>query len=145
MELHQANPRRQGDIGEMSAADWLTRHGYGVWIPLCHSPDVDLIAQREDNYLRVQVKTTTYFRKGRFAVSLATNGGNQSWTGRVKKLDPNRYDYLFVLVSDGRKWFIPSTEVGGRTSLLLGGRNTPASRSTHYCPKSHAPAEDLAT
>lgn len=105
----------------MTAAEWLTRTGYGVWIPLCHSPDVDLIAQREDSYHRVQVKTTTVFRNGRFAVSLATKGGNQSWGGRVRTLDATRYDYLFVLVADGRKWFIPAARVGGRSELLLGG------------------------
>jgi len=105
----------------MSAAEWLTRSGYGVWIPLCHSPDVDLLAQQGDNYLRIQVKTATVFRNGRFEVSLVTKGGNQSWAGRVKDLDPSRYDYLFVLVADGRKWFIPAAEVGGTTALLLGG------------------------
>lgn len=105
----------------MAAAEWLTRNGYGVWIPLCHSPDVDLIAHRKNRYLRVQVKTATVFRNGRFAVSLATNGGNQSWNGRVKALDPARYDYLFILVADGRKWFIPACDVGGSTSVLLGG------------------------
>lgn len=130
LELRQANPRRQGDIGEMAAAEWLTRTGYGVWIPLCHSPNVDLIAQQEDSYLRIQVKTTTVFRNGRFAVSLATKGGNQSWGGCVKTLDAARYDYLFVLVADGRKWFIPAPQVDGKSSLLLGGRNMPASRST---------------
>jgi Holliday junction resolvase-like predicted endonuclease len=87
----------------MTAAEWLTRSGYGVWIPLCHSSDVDLIAQRKDSFLRVQVKTTTVLRNGRFAVSLVTKGGNQSWSGRVKTLDAARYDYLFVLVADGRK------------------------------------------
>lgn len=45
----------------MSAAEWLTRSGYGVWIPLGHSPDIDLLAQREDRFLRVQVKTATVF------------------------------------------------------------------------------------
>jgi hypothetical protein len=122
LKLRQENPRRQGDIGEMAAAEWLTRKGFGVWIPLCHSPDVDLIAQRDDkNYYRIQVKTATFFRNGRFAVTLATRGGNQSWSGRVKTLDSTRYDYLFVLVADGRKWFIPATKVGGRSGLLLGG------------------------
>jgi hypothetical protein len=105
----------------MSAAEWLTRCGYGIWIPLCHSPDVDLIAQRGDTYHRVQVKTATVFRKGRYEVSLATRGGNQSWSGRVKTLDSTRYDYLFVLVADGRKWFIPAPNVGGRSGIRLGG------------------------
>jgi len=105
----------------MTAAEGLTRNGYGVWIPLCHRPDVDLIAQRENSYYRVQVKTATFFRKGRFAVTLATKGGNQSWSGRVKILDPSRYDYLFVLVADGRKWFIPAANVAGKSGIPLGG------------------------
>jgi PD-(D/E)XK endonuclease len=121
LDLQQLNPRRQGDIGEMSAADWLTRNGFGVWIPLGHSPDVDLIAERDGRYLRVQVKTASYFRNGRFAVCLVTKGGNQSWSGRVKTLEASRYDFLFVLVADGRKWFIPADEVGGKSGLLLGG------------------------
>lgn len=121
MQLRQKNPRRQGDIGEMAAAEWLTRNGYGVWIPLCHSPDVDLIAQRDDSYHRIQVKTATVFRKGRFAVTLATRGGNQSWSGQVKVLDPSCYDYLFVLVADERKWFIPAADVAGKSGILLGG------------------------
>ena len=121
LELRCESPRRQGDIGEMSAADWPTRNGFCVWLPAGRSPDIDLIAQRNGRLLRVQVKTSTAIRNGRFAVSLSTKGGNQSWTGSVKTLDPARYDYLFVLVGDGRGWFIPSHDVSGRTMILLGG------------------------
>jgi hypothetical protein len=28
---------------------------------------------------------------------------------------------LFVLVADGRRWFIPATDVAGRSGILLGG------------------------
>jgi PD-(D/E)XK endonuclease len=121
MELRQANPRRQGDIGEMAAAEWLTRAGFGVWIPLCHSPDVDLLAQHGDELIRVQVKTSTQRRDDRFPVNLKTCGGNQSWTGMVKRFTSARCDYLFVLVADGRKWFIPSHAVEGTTGIHLGG------------------------
>jgi hypothetical protein len=120
-ELQRQNPRRQGDIGEMSAVEWLTRTGYGVWIPLGHSPDIDLIAQRDGKFLRVQVKTSTALRSGRYEVSVATKGGNRSWSGRVKTLEADHYDFLFVLVGDGRKWFIPASTVGGGTMILLGG------------------------
>ena len=85
------------------------------------APDIDLIAEQDGRYLRIQVKTASYVRNDRFEVFLATKGGNQSWTGKVKSLEPGRYDYLFVLVADGRKWFIPSADVGGRAALLLGG------------------------
>jgi hypothetical protein len=119
--LRQPNPRRQGDLGEAAAIEWLTRSGWDVWIPLGHSPDADLIAERDGVLSRVQVKTSTYFRNERFTVAVCTRGGNRSWSGVVKRLDPARYDYLFVLVGDGRKWFIPSTAVEARSGLVLGG------------------------
>jgi len=39
----------------------------------------------------------------------------------VKRLDPTRIDYLFVLVGDGRRWFIPAAEIQGVTEIHLGG------------------------
>ena len=114
-------PREQGDIGELSALSWLTPQGATVSIPFGHSPDYDLVADLDVGLLRVQVKTATFFRHGRWEVSLATYGGNQSWSGLVKRLDTSRCDYLFVLVRDGCRWFIPSTALGGGRRILLGG------------------------
>jgi hypothetical protein len=121
MQLRQANPREQGDIGERLAAAWLLQAGYGVWIPFGHQRHVDLLAEAETDLWRIQVKTSTHFRKGRWCITLCTRGGNRSWSGQVKVLDPAKYDYLFVLVSDGRMWFIPAEDVGGGSGLLLGG------------------------
>jgi hypothetical protein len=42
-------------------------------------------------------------------------------SGLVKRLDATRCDYLFVLVGDGRRWFIPASAVGGGTAIQLGG------------------------
>ena len=39
----------------------------------------------------------------------------------MKRLDPSRYDFLFVLAGDGRRWFIPSSRVDGGSGLRLGG------------------------
>ena len=36
-------------------------------------------------------------------------------------MGPGSCDYLFVLVGDGRRWFIPSDAIGGRTCIALGG------------------------
>src|SRR4051812_42594355 len=96
-------------------------HGHRVYMPLGHSPDVDLLADVEGQLFRVQVKTTTVFRRGRWEVTLCTRGGNQSWNGVVKLLDATRCDYLFALVADGRQWFIPSAELGGGSAIALGG------------------------
>jgi hypothetical protein len=121
MELKQANPRRQGDIGEGVAISWLIQQGYGVWVPFGHSPDCDLLAQRDNRLLRVQVKTSAHFRRDRWIVATCTRGGNQSWNGIIKRLEEKRFDYLFVVVGDWRCWFIPAKEVGGRSGISLGG------------------------
>ena len=39
----------------------------------------------------------------------------------VKYLDASRYDQLFALVGDGRRRFIPFSEVEGTCGLRLGG------------------------
>ncbi len=123
MGLRQRNPRRQGDIGEAAAIQWLTEVGAIVSFPLFHSPDYDLVAEIGCRLHRVQVKTSTRLvRESVFGVQIATNGGNQSWSGQVKRFDPARCDYLFVLVADGRKWFLPAAEITTSTSITLGAK-----------------------
>jgi len=115
------NPRRQGDLGEVSAIEWLVSRGYPVWLPLGHSPDVDVVTRIDGRLVGVQVKTSTLLVNRRFQVALCTRGGNQSWSGIVKRFSAERCDWLFVLVADGRRWFIPATEVEGGTQIALGG------------------------
>ena len=106
--------------------EWLTAQGALVWIPVGHSPDVDLLAEFDERLARVQVKTSTYgvpTPKGhpRWQVSIVTRGGNQSWSGASKEFDSSRVDFLFVLVGDGRRWFIPADLVEGSCAVILGG------------------------
>ncbi len=100
---------------------WLTEAGAWVSVPLFHSPDYDLIADWGERLDRVQVKTSTCWRNKRWEVTLATRGGNQSWSGLVKLLDSTRCDRLFVQVGDGRRWYIPASSLGGGSGILLGG------------------------
>jgi hypothetical protein len=90
---------------------------------MSHCRDFDLIAYFGEGLLRVQAKTSTQYEKGRWTVAVCTRGGNRSWNGLVKRLDPTAYDYLFVLVGDGRRWFIPSTAVCGETCIVVGGQS----------------------
>jgi Holliday junction resolvase-like predicted endonuclease len=114
--------RQQGDLGEISAMEWLVARGATVFVPVSHSRDVDLVAEWEDHLARVQVKTSRCRTpKGRWQVSLATRGGNQSWSGLVKHFDATRCDLLFVLAADGRRWLIPAGEVAGGSQIVLGG------------------------
>jgi hypothetical protein len=115
------SPRKQGDLGELSAIDWLGAQGYVLYLPLGHSPDVDLIALDNERALRVQVKTSTVYFNARWQVTICTRGGNQSWNGLVKEFSAGRCDRLFVLVGDGRRWYIPSQQVDAGSAVALGG------------------------
>jgi hypothetical protein len=144
-QLRRSNPRLQGDTGEAIAAGWLVRSGYGVWLPFGHSPDIDLIAQRGESLIRVQVKTSTVFRNGRWEVTLCTRGGNQSWSGVSKRLDQSRYDFLFVVVADWRCWFIPSGEIDAGSCILVGGpkyARFEMDPTGHQCPGSDCAQTD---
>ena len=70
--------------------------------------------------MRIQVKTSIRRLGKCCGVQIATLGGNQSWNGVIKYFDPNRFDFLFALVGNGRRWFIPATAIESRT-VNLGG------------------------
>ena len=114
-------PRIQGDFGERAALHWLIGQGAQVSIPFGHSPHYDLIADFGTELSRVQVKTSVCPYNQRWAVTLCTRGGNQSWGGLVKRFGTEHIDDLFVLVADGRQWFIPGARVEGGTAIHLGG------------------------
>ena len=108
--------------------DWLDSQGYGVWLPVGHSPDCDVIADDGERLHRVQVKTTTRYRHARWEVMVCTRGGNQSWSGVVKHFSAARCDWLFVLVADGRRWLIPAEAVDGGTNCCWAAQSTPSLR-----------------
>ena len=124
--MERFNRRQQGDLGEASAIEWFTRAGAVVSTPLGHSPDYDLIADLGNQILRVQAKASAQLSKTpnghvRFPVQIATNGGNQSWTGQCKRFDSERFDYLFALTRNGRRWLVPSHAVESGNVITLGG------------------------
>jgi len=117
------HPRAQGDIGEASAIDWLTRQGAVVCKPLFHSPNFDLVAEVAGRLVRIEVKTTqSRTPVGNWSASICTRGGNQSWNGLTKRFDPKLCDFLFVHVGDGRRWFIPAARIEGTRAVCLGAR-----------------------
>ena len=111
---------------------WLVWQGYSLYLPVGHSPDCDLIASDGAALLRVQVKTSTVYRKRRWEVTLCTRGGNQSWSGLVKLFSPARCDRLFVFVADGRRL---SLHVGGGITW----RSDPAAEWAETVAKARGP------
>ena len=124
------HPRKQGDMGEMQAMAWLASIGAQVWIPIGHSPDVDVIAELDGRLHRVQVKSSSCQKGERFAVGLCTNGGNQSWTGAVSFFDHVPMRLPVRLVDRWSKVVHPLN--GSRRQARherSEGRSTPSTRS----------------
>jgi Holliday junction resolvase-like predicted endonuclease len=113
--------RRQGDLGEVSALEWLVAQGWDVYVPFGHSEHCDLVAGHDGRLIRVQVKTSMCFLNDRWQLTLCTRGGNQSWNGLVKRFSADHCDWLYVHVGDGRRWFMPAAVVEGGRGILLGG------------------------
>jgi hypothetical protein len=120
--IRRDNPREQGVIGVARAIAWFTGQGYEVWVPLGEPERYDLlIVDADDRIQRVEVKTTTHRNeRGDYVVQIKTCGGNQSWNGTVKKFDPTRVDFLFVLTDRWEEYVIPAASIRARTSLTLG-------------------------
>jgi hypothetical protein len=54
--MERMSPRRQGDLGELSAMEWLGARGFAVFYPIGHSPDCDLIIDGRGELQRVQAR-----------------------------------------------------------------------------------------
>jgi hypothetical protein len=112
---------KQGDIGEARAILEYTKLGYQVSRTLFDSAKYDLIIDDGKKLQRVQVRTSTQRdNKGRYRVGLVTSGGNTKKNIRRPREDDD-YDILFALTSDDRSWSIPANQLGGVTSIVIGG------------------------
>lgn len=114
------NSKKQGDIGLGVAIGYFTSLGYVVNIPLTDSQDYDLIVDCGDRLDRVQVKTTSYKKLNKFKVSLSVKGGNRS-NNTIKSFDKTTVDSVFILTSDGEKYWIPVKDLVGNNTISLCG------------------------
>lgn len=122
MELSaHKNSKKQGDVGVGVAIGWFASQGHTVCIPLTDSQDYDLVVDMGGLW-RVQVKTTTCIKKGKYEATLRVCGGNRSGTGRVKKFSAASVDFVFVLTGGWDKYLIPSKVIDGKGAVSLCSR-----------------------
>lgn len=98
--------------GPLLAAAWLSLCGYDIAWPLepCH---YDILASRDGQSLRVQVKTTRSRPANSWLVSLG------STSRRARGYDPDEIDYFFVIDGDFDYYLIPVAVVGGLLQISL--------------------------
>lgn len=118
------NSKKQGDIGVGAAISYFISRGQTVLFPLSDSEPYDLAFDDGVKLNKVQVKTTfTKTRCGIYQTDLRTKGGNQSFH-TVKKFDPTKVDFLFILAEDGNKYLVPSNEITTKSHFNLGEKAT---------------------
>lgn len=111
--------KQQGDLGVAAAIAHYMGLGYTVCYPLTDTARYDLVVDK-GTLLRVQVKTSRYqVKSGSYHVSLRTKGGNQSWSGLVKKVTADECDLVFVNTGDGN-YEMPVAVVDGMSTVTLG-------------------------
>lgn len=109
--------KRQHAIGVGRAIAHFNDQGFSVFIPVSDINRYDLIVDDGDGLKRVEVKTTSSATSD---VPLRTLGGNQSWSGEVKRISSLDCDLVFCLnVTTGSFKIIPSKELEGKTSIRV--------------------------
>lgn len=112
----------QGDLGEVRAIYELVKLGYVISKPMHVHIPYDLIADKDGQLFRVQVKTSgrvVHQTTMTYEVYLETSGGNTKSNVR-KAFDATKIDLLFVMTADDRCWLIPSHEITSHTTIKVG-------------------------
>jgi hypothetical protein len=108
-----------------------------VFLPIGHSPDIDLITVIDNRVMRVQVKTSTQFHGNRWEVAVCTRGGNRSWNGLVKYLDPSHTTAYLSWSGMGDGGSSRLLKSAGHVEFGSAGRSTNGSRSSPEKPSDH--------
>ena len=110
---------QQVTMGATEAMSYYAKRGYIPFIPTPDAQcDVDLLVYHPINYdiIKVQVKTSTYVRKGKHIIALKSGE-----KGKGNRKVAKDYDELFALNSAGETEVIPHKKIANRTTQVTMG------------------------
>ena len=114
-----SNTKEKGRAGLSAAIAYFGMNGYTVSIPLNDTQDYDIIAEKDDIFLKVQCKSTgSKAPSGHYRVKLDTWGGANGGT-RYSILRDSSADLLFVLTDDKTMYSIPVSDINTDSLLTL--------------------------
>ena len=100
------------------AATWFALRGCSVSLPI-EPTEFDLLARTPEGISRVQVKTTTFYGKNGWMVSVGHHPDTHSKKGHLLAYDPDEIDLFFIVDGDMTMYLIPSRAIAGRVRILL--------------------------
>lgn len=109
------NTKHQGALGVAHAINYYTSRGHAVFVPVTDVLRYDLVVDKGEGPIRVEVKTT---RTGK--VMLKTCGGNQSWNKVIKNLSMEDCDEVYCYnCATGHSEIFPSKDLDGRAQITI--------------------------
>lgn len=109
--------KQRGNAGLSYAIAYFGCNGYTVSIPLNDTQDYDLIVDDGTSLKKVQVKSTSQTKDGRYLVSLKSCGGTKG--AIYKTVKDTDIDLLFVLCSNKDAYVIPKEAITQCSALTL--------------------------
>ena len=107
----------QGAVGMAAAIFQYQRLGFTVLVPLIDNQEYDLVVEKDEEFLRVQVKTTKYKRNEHYVVQVKTVRPNKT-ENKITTFG-HGCDLLFVLCDNGDCYSIPRAEITTKNEVRL--------------------------
>src|SRR5882672_11186915 len=114
MRLHHT--KSKGDVGLLHALADLGEKGWGVLLPLTEHETFDLVAYREDKFLRVQVKYRAAVN-GTIMITFTSSWADRHGTHTLL-MDKSTVDLVCVYCPDTRQCYYIDPKRYGRTIML---------------------------
>ncbi len=106
-------------ISETAVMLNLINRGYDVFVQTTGKSSFDLVAHKDNNLLRVQVKSCWKVgENGSYRVMLRSVRVNAT-ENKTKKFDPNSCDILAIYLGDGTVQFLDPKQVGNRNEVAV--------------------------
>lgn len=110
--------KQKGNTALGIAIAYFTSNGYTVSIPLNDTQDYDLIVDKNDRLLKIQVKSSGCKTKyGKYQVALRSCGGTKGKT--YKTVIHTMVDFIFILTADRAMYMIPIKEIQNKATLNI--------------------------
>lgn len=113
-----------GALAEAEAIAYYTKLGYHVFVQATGKAPFDLCVYKDGQIKRINVKGTTQKTRSNsgYIVELKSVRANKT-ENKIKKLDPDSYDELFVFVEPLNEHFVfTPEEVNGRGAMVIKSR-----------------------
>jgi hypothetical protein len=118
--MRKLAPKRRGELAEIRFLLAAASKGLLVAKPWGDSEPFDFLVGRDGRYLRVQVKSTSSYRKSRYVVNCYHTSRHKGYTGRD-------IDIVAVYIVPEDKWYIIPVQALGN-SVQISFSNLPTAK-----------------